>query len=83
MKNITHLEYNSLLTVDVNLFVRHNVAATANNILYIRTILKLPSHSIFPKFPIRSKFVIPENINGILINTETKQKVRSSFMRLT
>jgi hypothetical protein len=45
--------------VAVNLLARQRVAVAANTMLYRRTILKLPSHSIRPKSPRRSKFVIP------------------------
>jgi hypothetical protein len=56
---LSHRAYSSLLTVAVNLLARQRVAETANTMLYRRTILKLPSHSIRPKSPSRSKFVIP------------------------
>jgi hypothetical protein len=49
--------------VAVNLLARQRVAAVANTRLYRKTILKLPSHSMRPKSPRRSKFVIPVIIN--------------------
>lgn len=56
-----YLLYSSLLTVAVNLLIRQRVAVAANTKLYRSTIRKLPSHSMRPKSPRRSKFVMPES----------------------
>jgi hypothetical protein len=68
----SHRAYSSLLTVAVNLLARQRVAEAANTMLYRRTILKLPSHSILPKSPSRSKFVIP------VINKQTNKQTNCS-----
>lgn len=44
----------------MNLFTKHNVAAVPNRKLYNNTIKKFPNHSISPKSPSKSKFVIPK-----------------------
>lgn len=57
----TNRLHNSWRTVAVNLLNRHRVDVTANIKLYMRTIWKLPSHSISPKSPSKSKLVMPVN----------------------
>ena len=56
---LSSLLYISLLTAAVNLVINDSAVHTANTELQIIIIQKFPSHSILPKLPIKSKFVMP------------------------
>ena len=67
---LSSLLYISLLTAAVNLVINDSAVHTANTELQIIIIQKFPSHSILPKLPIKSKFVMPTNAKQILVIME-------------
>lgn len=64
----------------MNLLTTHSVDAVAKDRLYSNTILKLPNHSMLPKSPRRSKFVIPETKYSI---GKQSKKNKNKFLKIT
>ena len=68
---LSSLLYISLLTAAVNLVINDSAVHTANTELQIIIIQKFPSHSILPKLPIKSKFVMPTKAKQVLAVMKT------------